>query len=105
MGKRKIFKLFILMAAMVLFAGLSGGYGWAANLPNFVGVNYGPFHKDGQAPGTPITDSQFLADLGIMAGKFTYIKTYGLDTASRLDQLVPLASQNSINVNFFLGGL
>jgi exo-beta-1,3-glucanase (GH17 family) len=103
MGKRKMCKLFTLTAAMVLFAGLAGGYGWAANLPNFVGVNYGPFHKDGQAPGTPITDSQFLADLGIMTGKFTYIKTYGLDTASRLDQLVPLASQNSLNVCFFLG--
>jgi exo-beta-1,3-glucanase (GH17 family) len=103
MGKRKMFKLFVLTAAITLFTGLAATHGWAANLPNFVGVNYGPFHKDGQAPGTPITDSQFLADLGIMAGKFTYIKTYGLDTASRLDQLVPLASQNSLNVCFFLG--
>jgi exo-beta-1,3-glucanase (GH17 family) len=104
MGKRKMFKLFALTAAIALFAGLAGAYGWAAApLPNFVGVNYGPFHKDGQLPGTPIPDSQFIADFKIMASKFTFVKTYGLDTASRLDQVVPLVSAHYPSLKIFLG--
>lgn len=58
----RIFKLFILVAVLAL--GLSGSSLLAAT-KSFVGVDYGPFHKDGQAPGTPIPDSQFLADLGL----------------------------------------
>jgi exo-beta-1,3-glucanase (GH17 family) len=101
MAKHLKIRLFTLGTVMVL--GLFGGSVLAANLPTFVGVNYGPFHKDGQAPDKPIPDSQFLDDLGTMAQKLTYIKTYGLDTKSRLDRLVPLSSQKYPKLKIFLG--
>jgi len=97
----RIFKLFILVAVLTL--SLCGGSLLAAPVPAFVGVNYGPFHKDGQIPGTPISNSQFLADLKIMAQKFTYIKTYAVDKQSRLDQLVPLAALRYPNLKIYLG--
>jgi exo-beta-1,3-glucanase (GH17 family) len=99
----KIVKLLISIVIVVSVCGLPVGYGFAANLPNFVAINYGPFHKDGQSPGTLIPDSQYIADLGIMAQKFTYIKTYGVDTASGLDRVVPLASANFPALKIFLG--
>lgn len=58
----------------------------------FVGIDYGPFHKNGQKPHTPIPDSQFISDLGILSQKFKEIKTYGDDSESRLDRLVPIAA-------------
>lgn len=58
----------------------------------FTGVNYGPFHKDGQAPGKPIPPEQIRDDLKLMANaKFTYIRTYAVDDG--IDQIVPLAHQ------------
>jgi len=100
-------KFHLLISAVILISvlALPAGYGLAAALPNFVGINYGPYHKAGQDPnaGTSIPDAQFLADLGIMAGKFTYIKTYGCDTTSNLSNFVPLVSQNYPNLKVFLG--
>jgi glucan 1,3-beta-glucosidase len=58
----------------------------------YIGINYGPFHNPGQMPGTPIPDSQFISDLGILSQKFTEIKTYGDDSGSRLDRVVPIAA-------------
>ncbi len=97
---QRIIKLFTLVAILTL-ALFSGSI--LAATKSFVGVNYGPFHKDGQGPGTAIPDSQFLADLGTMASKFKYIKTYGVDTQSRLNHLVPLASQKYPNLKIYLG--
>lgn len=98
-----ILKRLIAVAILVSVLGLSYGYCLAGPLPNFVAVNYGPFHKDGQASGTPIPDSQFLADLGVIAKKFTFIKTYGLDTASRLNRVAPLVSEHFPQMKVFLG--
>jgi len=97
---QRIIKLFTLVATLTL--GLFSGSILAAT-KSFAGVNYGPFHKDGQGPGTAIPDSQFLTDLGTMASKFKYIKTYGVDTQSRLNHLVPLASQKYPNLKIYLG--
>lgn len=69
----------------------------------YLGINYGPFHESGQHPGTPITDSQFLSDLGIISEKFTYIKTYGDDADSRLDQVVPLAKTHFPKLKIYQG--
>src|SRR5579883_2141988 len=64
----------------------------SASAGPFIGINYGPFHESGQQPGTPIPDSQFISDLGILSQKFTFIKTYGDDSTSRLDRIVPIAA-------------
>jgi len=100
-------KFHLLISAVILFSFLvlPVGYGFADILPNFVGVNYGPYHKAGQSPktGTFIPDDQFVADLKIMADKFTYIKTYGCDTTSNLANFVPLVSQHYPNLKIFLG--
>ena len=69
----------------------------------FVGIDYGPFHGSGESPGTPIPDSQFISDLGIMSQKVTDIKTYGDDTASRLDRVVPLAAAQFPQLRIYQG--
>jgi exo-beta-1,3-glucanase (GH17 family) len=69
----------------------------------FVGINYGPFHESGQQPGTPIPDSQFMSDLNIMSQKFTNIKTYGDDAASRLDRVVPIAAGSFPQLKIYQG--
>jgi exo-beta-1,3-glucanase (GH17 family) len=81
---------------------------WGVNVASadqFLGLDYGPFHH-GEAYGTPITDAQFLSDLGTIASKlpqFTYIRTYDLNAAARLDQLVPLAAANYPQFKFAIG--
>jgi exo-beta-1,3-glucanase (GH17 family) len=68
----------------------------------FTGVNYGPFHKDGQAPGNPIPPEQIRDDLKIMAeAKFTYIKTYAVDDG--IDQIVYLAQQHYPHLKICIG--
>jgi exo-beta-1,3-glucanase (GH17 family) len=69
----------------------------------FVGINYGPFHKSGHAPGTPISDSQFISDLGILSQKFTCIKTYGDDQASNLNRVVPIAAAHFPRLKTYQG--
>jgi len=69
----------------------------------FLGVNYGPYHRDGEAPGTPVSDEQFSSDLRILSQKFTYIKTYGDDAQSRLDQVVPIAATEFPNLKIYQG--
>lgn len=96
-------KRLIAVAILVSVWGLSSGYCLAGYLPNFVAINYGPFHKDGQASGTPIPDSQYIADLGVIAKKFSFIRTYGLDTGSRLNRVVPLAGEHFPQMKVFLG--
>ncbi|MCI5123730.1 MAG: hypothetical protein D3925_04455, partial [Candidatus Electrothrix sp. AR5] len=68
----------------------------------FVGINYGPFHNDGQAPGTPVSEEQIKADLQIInkAG-FKYIRTYGLD--SGLDKIVTVANQYFPHLKICIG--
>ncbi len=72
---------------------------------SFMGINYSPFHYPGQSPnfGTPIPDSQIIADLQTLSPKFKVIRTYGVDTTTRLDRIVPLAAQNTPDVKIWLG--
>lgn len=69
----------------------------------FIGINYGPFHESGQMPGTSIPNSQFMSDLSILSQKFTFIKTYGDDKESRLDQVVPIAAGSFPQLKIYQG--
>jgi len=54
----------------------------SADKPYFIGVNYGPFHQEGQSPhaAAELPPAQILRDLGIIhAAGFRHIRTFGLD--------------------------
>ena len=61
-----------------------------------MGVNYGPFHYDGQNPGSQIPVSQIHADLTLIALTFNFIRTYTV--ADGMDQVVPEADTLGIEV-------
>ena len=73
--------------------------------PNFVGINYGPYHKPGQTPERPddpaISESQYREDLSKIVQKFGYIRTYG--TEKRVLGLIPFIAQNFPHLNVYLG--
>lgn len=89
--------LAIFLSVMVLL-GASPGFG-------FTGIGYSPFHYSGQSPekGTPIPDDQFIADLQTISKKFQVIRTYGVDSKTRLDRVVPLANQYNPGLKVWLG--
>jgi exo-beta-1,3-glucanase (GH17 family) len=89
--------LFLIIGCLLL-----AGAGSALAGP-FVGIDYGPFHLSGQQPGTPIPDSQFVSDLSILSQKFTFIKTYGDDSPSRLDRVVPIAAAQFKQLKIYQG--
>ncbi len=90
-------KLFITVAATLCLMS-------SANLAlGFIGVNYGPFHKSGQSPGTFIPDSQIISDLSLIAQNFNMIKTYGVDVGSNLNRVVIVAAANFPNLKIFQG--
>jgi exo-beta-1,3-glucanase (GH17 family) len=89
--------LFLIIGSLLLM-----GAGSALAGP-YVGINYGPFHESGQQPGTAIPDSQFVSDLSILSQKFTFIKTYGDDSASRLDRVVPIAAAQFKQLRIYQG--
>ena len=89
--------IFIMAISLVL--SLGAGQTLAQN--TVIGLDYGPYHLAGEAPGSNIPDSQFIADLTQMAPKFSYIKTYGADSV--LARIVPLISQNNINLKVAVG--
>lgn len=93
---KKISLLVLFGAALLLFA--SPAF-------SFMGINYSPFHYPGQSPnlGTPIPDSQIIADLQTMAAKFKVIRTYGVDSTTRLNRIVPLAAKHNPNLKVWLG--
>ncbi len=72
---------------------------------SFIGIDYSPFHYPGQSPdlGTAIPDAQFIADLQTLATKFQVIRTYGDDSTTRLDRIVPLANANTPTLKIWLG--
>jgi hypothetical protein len=72
---------------------------------SIVGINYGPYHKPGQSPDkqSSIPDSQFQSDLSTIAQKYSYIRTYGVEKAGRMDQLVPLIARNFSTMKVYLG--
>ena len=70
----------------------------------FLGVNYGPYHQEGQSPKTSanIPEDQILADLKIIsAAGFRIIRSYGLDNG--LSRMVPTAHHQLPHLRFFLG--
>ncbi len=70
----------------------------------FIGVNYGPFHKDGQRPGGAfeLSEEQIVADLkAISAAGFRQIRTYGMDNG--LNRIVPLAQHHFPDLRIYLG--
>jgi len=68
----------------------------------FIGINYAPYHYEGQRPGTPISDNQMRSDLEkISKNRFTYLKTYTV--ADRLHRLPEVALQEFPHLKFFLG--
>ncbi|MEI8006847.1 MAG: glycosyl hydrolase family 17 protein [Bacteroidota bacterium] len=61
-----------------------------------MGVNYGPFHYNGQNPGTQVPLTQIQTDLTLIANTFNFIRTYTV--ANGMDQVVPEAAARSIQV-------
>src|SRR5512143_2173232 len=70
----------------------------------FLGVNYGPFHKDGQRPdaAAELSEEQIRDDLQtITAAGFSWVRTYGVDRG--LNRMVPLAQRFFPHLRIFLG--
>ncbi len=84
-------KVTVLLILIIFFSraiSLAGGFPC-----QFRGINYGPFHKDGQDPGahTPIPADQIKDDLRLISqANFRYVKTYAVDDG--LHRVVDLAS-------------
>ena len=64
-----------------------------------LGVNYEPYHYDGQHPGVTIPVSQIQADLAVIAQTFKYLRTYSVE--DNMDQVVPVA--HGLNLQVALG--
>ena len=70
----------------------------------FIGVNYGPFHRDGQRPdaAAEIPEAQIVEDLRtIAAAGFRHVRTYGVDNG--LNRIVPLAQRHFPELRIFVG--
>jgi exo-beta-1,3-glucanase (GH17 family) len=72
---------------------------------SFMGINYSPFHYSGQSPlnRTPVSEEQIIADLQTISGKFQVIRTYGVDSATALIRVAPLAEKYTPNLKVWLG--
>lgn len=64
-----------------------------------MGVNYEPYHFEGQRPGTEIPVTQIQDDLTLISQTFKYFRTYTVE--DNLDQVVPIAS--GLNLQVALG--
>jgi glucan 1,3-beta-glucosidase len=70
----------------------------------FIGVNYGPFHRDGQRPGAgrELSERQIEEDLKIIAAAgFRQVRTYGMDDG--LGRIAALAQRHVPALQIFLG--
>jgi len=70
----------------------------------FIGINYGPFHRDGQRPdaAVEIPEEQVVEDLRIVAAAgFRQVRTYGVDNG--LNRIVPLAHRYFPELRIFVG--
>jgi len=103
-GKMKIRIMNKLVAAGLVMLAVGQSCSFAAG-PGFVGINYGPYHRPGQSPDaqSKIQDDQFQADLSVIAQKYSYIRTYGVEKAGRMDQLVPFIENNFPSMTVYLG--
>jgi len=76
----------------------------AAAAKPFIGVNYGPFHKDAQRPGAAfaLPEAQIVDDLrAISAAGFRQVRIYGMD--SGLSRVAPLAQRHCPDLRIYLG--
>jgi exo-beta-1,3-glucanase (GH17 family) len=90
--------------AAMLWLWPAGGLAADPSAAPFVGVNYGPFHKDGQRPdaASELPERQIVEDLGtIAAAGFRLVRTYGVDNG--LGRIVPLAQRHFPDLRIFLG--
>lgn len=70
----------------------------------FIGVNYGPFHRNGQRPddASEVPEQQIVEDLkAIAAAGFRQIRTYGMDKG--LSRIAPLAQRHFPDLRIYLG--
>jgi glucan 1,3-beta-glucosidase len=102
----RIFGRLLGVAVAIGVLGLLPALGGAQGFPAapFIGINYGPFHREGQRPGAgpDIPDQQIVDDLRAIAGAgFRLIRTYGLD--SGLGRIAPLAQRHFPELRIFIG--
>jgi glucan 1,3-beta-glucosidase len=70
----------------------------------FIGVNYGPFHRDGQRPdaAAELPEEQIREDLQtITSAGFRWVRIYGVDQG--LNRIAPLAHRFFPHLRIFLG--
>ncbi len=97
----------LLYAAISVCALLLGPVSSLADGPPavpFIGVNYGPFHTNGQRPeaAAELPEGQIREDLQtITAAGFQWVRTYGVDHG--LNRIVPLAHRLFPHLRIFLG--
>jgi exo-beta-1,3-glucanase (GH17 family) len=61
-----------------------------------MGICYGSYHYDHQAPGTAIPDSQIEADLELISQNFSFLRTYTV--ADNMDHVVQVAAAKNLEV-------
>lgn len=64
--------------------------------PEHLGVCYGPYHYDNQAPGKPISDAQMKADLTQIAANFDFFRTYTV--ADSMYKVVDIATAKGLQM-------
>ncbi|RCH55858.1 hypothetical protein DJ568_03640 [Mucilaginibacter hurinus] len=62
----------------------------------YMGINYGPYHYNNEAPGTAIPLSRIKEDMKMIAKNFHFIRTYTV--ADGMDKVVAEAAANDIEV-------
>jgi glucan 1,3-beta-glucosidase len=99
---RQLLYAAISVCALLLFPASSLADG--SPVGPFIGVNYGPFHKDGQRPDAAAEhpEEQIREDLRIItAAGFRWVRTYGVDHG--LNRIVPMAHRLFPHLRIFLG--
>lgn len=61
-----------------------------------MGICYGPYHKTGQAPTTPIPTQQIEDDLSLIATHFDFLRTYTV--ADNMEKVVEIAASKNLQV-------
>ncbi len=61
-----------------------------------MGVNYEPYHYDGQHPGVPIPVSQLQADITLISQTFSFFRTFTVE--DNMDQVIPIAAGLNLQV-------
>lgn len=61
-----------------------------------MGVNYEPYHYDGQHPGVPVPVSQLQADIALISQTFSYFRTFTVE--DNMDQAIPIAAGYNLQV-------